>query len=149
MVHHLWQEEKWIELLNLTRICYSRFFGHIPDQPRHSLSGGPGDVCFFKSSPKVSGVWLPVYQMIFKTTQFWWDKGQYLPWSSGLCGIIKHSLLLIIATIGFQLIISLLPNAMAYSLVEGRLMIIKDLPAGTYSHILFLLCSRRRILTMI
>lgn len=48
--------------------------------------------------------------------------------TSGFCGIIGHALLLIIATIGFQLITSLLPNVTAYSLVESKLMIINHLP---------------------
>lgn len=84
--------------------------------------------------------------------QPWWNKKQYLPQSSGFCGIIEHALLLIIATIGFQLITSLLPNVTAYSLVESKLMITNHLPeeaAGPYSCILFLFCSWRRIIMKI
>lgn len=84
--------------------------------------------------------------------QPWWNKKQYLPQSSGFCGIIGHALLLIIATIGFQLITSLLPNVTAYSLVESKLMITNHLPeeaAGPYSCILFLFCSWRRIIMKI
>lgn len=37
-----------IESVNLTHTYYSSFFGHIPEQPSHSLSGGSGDVDFLK-----------------------------------------------------------------------------------------------------
>ena len=144
-----------IESVNPTHTYYSRFFGHIPEQPRHSLSGGPGDVDFLKVNLMSQALlWFGI-QSIRRSVRpclHRCNRRQCLLQSSGFCGIIGHALLLIIATIGFQLITSLLPNVTAYSLVEGKLMIINRLPeeaAGPYSCILFLFCSWERIMMRI
>ena len=153
LMHHLWQKGKGLnQWIQHTHILFQILWTH-PRAAETQSEWRAWRCGFFKSAPDVSGTSLVWHiRWSVRPFQHWWNRGQCLPQSSGFCGIIGHALLLIIATIGFQLITSLLPNVTAYSLVEGKLMIINLLPeeaAGPYSCILFLFCSWRRIIMSI